>query len=177
MRAALSAITVGDPLPDHPLPGITAHPLSFTVDLTPDAFSRFLSLINLSGYLTVGDALTAEERHLLFRLTEEDHLSGLLSLERFLSLSLFDYALDPRAAEQVLLQSFPSETFQESFLTIQRASPLHTAERAFGDGMGKMLRQAELVPLRFLELEKLSAEETGGRIRADITLHAYSRAK
>lgn len=167
----------------HPLPVETGTPLasqllSFTVTGGEEGIHQLLTLTDLLGVLTVGDALRHEETRVLLARTEAENPAAVVALEQFLSADLLSYARDPKAYEDRLLKSFSSEAFAAEFKSAIQNSLLHDAQQILGGPLGVRLAREKLWPVQAATLEDARLEESaGGMQKLSLTLQMYSREK
>ncbi|MSR86807.1 hypothetical protein EXS70_01390 [Candidatus Peribacteria bacterium] len=178
---SMSEIEVGDPtdvaLPD-PLENLQSRTLHFSAVLRPEGRADLLSILKLSGMLTVGDILSPENIKTLFSLTETQNYAGIVPVEQFLSADVLSYAQDPTLYDQRLSQALSSEEFLKSFKSLLQASGLpHVREFLTGD-LGRTLVAQKLWPVQFMTVEKESLRDRGdGWVEVDLELKAYSRGE
>ncbi len=178
--ASLSPITVGG---RHPpsiagAKSLEAQELSFTLTGTAPGIDTFLSLIDLSGTLTVGDALTGKERDALMTLTESQNYAGIVTVEQFLNTDLLAYARNHQAFEDKVTQALPSESFLSRFHEIVHASRLKDAADTLGGPLGDALGAGTLWPAQFLRADRVTTKELAdGSQEAEVTVVAYSRSE
>lgn len=152
--------------------------LSFSVTVTDDGRRTLEHFIDLSGLLTVQDALTEEQSQHLFALTEDENPAGITALGQFLSTDLFTFLRDPKGSEEHLLSSFSSDAFSATIRSIAE-SAFFREEAAFAKGpVGEAILRQHLWPLPFLETEKLQLTDAGdGWYRLSLVLSTYGRGK
>jgi hypothetical protein len=155
---------------------LTRTPLTLTATLTQEGTDRLLTLLGLTGFLSVGDAFTPEQAGRLFTLTEAENYGGIAAVEQFLSGDFLGYVRDPRAAEHSLLAAFPSERFLQSFRSIIDAAPLGTASRLLNGEWGAALARSGAWPSAFLHVDRVSVERVDGTwSRVTVGVSAYGR--
>jgi hypothetical protein len=149
--------------------------LAVTVTVNDEGLRSLLSLLELSGYLTVSDALRDEELKLLFERTEAENPAGIVTLEQFLATDLLSYAHDPRGYDEKLLRSFPSETFASALKSIVGSSLLQEAKSLFQDSLFTATKK--FWPLPFVTVQKviLGPAQSGGFQEATLSLAVYAR--
>lgn len=179
----MSALEFGEVRP-LTLPGVDAHgaltaqSVSFTAVVRPEGMEQLLSLLNLSGLITVGDALSPADVKELFVLTESENPAGIVSVEQFLSTDLLSYLHDPVAADQRLTQAFPSEEFLTKFRSLLDTSGLAEARALLQKDLLSEIERQTLWPLPFFVLTAIETEEQpGGLIRLSITADVVSRSQ
>ena len=164
---SFSAVTVGSP-EDGKMP------VSFDAVLTQEGLSNLMLFADLSGLLTVSDALSQEDIQHLLALTEQENPSSVAALEHFLSTGLLDYALEPRPYEEQLRKSFSTQA-EPLLRSVLDGSRVRHARELLKD-LGATLRKQNLWPLRLLTVEKATIEaQDGGMVKLEIRLDAYTR--
>jgi hypothetical protein len=131
--------------------------LSFTAH--DDGLKTFLTFVQLAGLLTVGDALSEEERSILLQRTEEENPAGVVALEQFFSTDLLQYAQDSLSYEEQVLRSFSSATFLSAFRSILQSSALREARLFFDSDLGKVLETHNLWPFPFVAIDTIRVEK------------------
>lgn len=172
---SMSAIEVAaaPDLHDSPLQTQT---LRFSAVLKPEGRAQLLSILELSGLLTVGDVLTPEHIATLFGLTERQNYAGIIPVQRFLSADLLSYAQDPRLTDERLAQALPSEEFLTSFKGLLRSAALPQVRDFLTGDLGRSLVAQKLWPVQFMTIERESLKErTDGMVEMELTVKAYSR--
>ncbi len=179
---SMSAIDVGEPGPvtfstevngNSPLQSRTLH---FSAVLRPEGRAQLLSILELSGMLTVGDVLSPENIKTLFSLTEAENVASIVPVEHFLSADLLGYINSPRLYDERLSQALSSEEFLSSFQGLLKSSQLPRVREFLTGDLGRALIAQKLWPVQFITVEKESLEELpDGWQRVDVTLNAYSR--
>ncbi len=157
---SMSSITIGDPTPLSGTPtGMTLNgvPISLSVQGTAEGIHDFLSVIRFSGTVTVGDVLSPRDTQLLLSLTEQENPAAVTSLEQFLDSDLFFYLQEPRSAEEQLLKSFTSPSFETALQAATSGDDMREARRVFAGPLGEALAKERLWPLPLLRLD--SAEQ------------------
>lgn len=153
-----------------------AQPLSFSIEGTEEGVQQFFALLNLSGIVTLGDALTKDEQYALMQKTEEANPAGIVLLGQFLGADFLDYLRDPRTFEDRLRKFFSSEDFTATLQSIHQSPFFQEGQKLFQSPLGKALDQNHLWPVQFLELRESALEElSDGWYRLSVTLSAYSR--
>lgn len=170
----MSDIEIGEEQPDGAL---KSRPIHLTFAANERGVREFMSLIRLSGFLTVGDALTDEERAILIERTEAENPTGVVSLEQFLSTDLLRYALDSRSYEEQLLRSFSSPSFTNAFNSVLQTSILRDARMALGNDLGHVVEEYDLWPFPFLSVDAVRLTKGGaaGWYTVSIQLLVYTR--
>jgi hypothetical protein len=174
----MAPITLGEPVNADGSGALRSRSFSLDVAVRDDGRKTALGLMDLSGLLTVGDALTSEQLQHLFSLTESQNYAGIVPLEKFLSADLYGYARQPQAFEQQLLQSFPSEQFLRDFRGIVDASRLQEARHILGGPLGAILQQQKLWPLPFMQIMSVQEDDQAdGWEHLVAGVEAYARGK
>ncbi len=180
--SSISSITVGDrqQVPTTQKPdgngALESQVLSFTLTGKPEGIHTFLSLLDLTGTLTVGDALTPAEREQLFTVTEKQDYAGIVPLEQFFAVDLPDYARNPRVYDDRLTQALSSEEFLSRFHDIVHGSRLQEAVEVLGGPLGDVLTSQKLWPTQFLGVDQVTVKDVeGGLQQAEVKAKAYSR--
>ncbi len=135
-----------------------AQPLSVSFSVHEEGMRTILTLMELAGLLTVGDALTSEELDILLERTESESATGVLPLEKFLSTDLLDYARNPRLYEERLQKSFSSSSFMEAFRSIIQSSLLRDAKIILSSDIGKNIEKLKLWPIQFVTIEDVQIQ-------------------
>ncbi len=184
---SFSGVSVADPLP-FTLPlarvssGIRSEPLqaqriSFTATVNAQGLSQLQSLLQVSGLITVGDALSSEDIQKLFAITEAQNYSGIVPVEQFLSADLLEYIRDPTVSDRRLTQAFPSEDFLRQFHDLLNSSGLSAVRDALSGGFADELDKQKLWPLPFLILQSIGVVEKKVEwIQVTVSADAISRA-
>lgn len=174
---AVSAVRVGGTVPVSSVDQhFTLMPVSFEVDVNEEGLRSLFLFSDISGLLTVGDALSHEEQALLLSLTEQENPAAISALENFLSESLIAYAHDPKQSQEQLLKSFSSESFAQALRTITRKSRLQEVTRVFNGDFLRAIDAQVLWPLRYLEVAKADIKDNGNnQFHVALTLLAYGR--
>jgi len=152
-----------------------ALPVSFEVTVTQQGMADMLLFTELSGLLTVSDALTQEDIDTMLSVTEQENPASVAALEHFLATDLLRYSEEPRPYEEQLRKSFSpaAENALRSMFDVPR---LRRARDLYSE-MAPVLRQQNLWPLRLVTVEKASAVTEGGMVRLSLTLNAYIRGE
>lgn len=172
---AFSSIDVGQEEPRGE--GLAGVPLTFQASVTPAGAERILGFIRLAGLVTVGDALTTQEKSALIHATEEENPAGIVMLEQFFSTDLFRYAVEPRPVEEQLKRSLQSEGFLTAFSQVTDASLLKDAKEFMQSPLGSALERAHLWPMEFLDIDGMEFHEgsAAGWYRLTLTLSLLRR--
>lgn len=147
----------------------------FVLDVTvADGTSqRFLDLFDISGVLTVNDALTQSERAALIALTERENPAVIAAVEQFLGGDLLQYAKVPQLAESQLFKAVGTDRFEFDVRALIDGSRL----RAFGktalilDG-----GDISLWPLPLFTIMNVHWERAGESERLTLTIRAHGKA-
>jgi hypothetical protein len=170
------ATVSADPVPEGGRGPLSRQTVSFAVVVSPEGADRLLRLLDLTGLLTIGDALTAEETESLFLLTESENYAGIVAVEKFLSTDLAAYAADPRPADDQLFKAFSSELFLSEFRTLLANTRLQHARELLGGEWGKAFGAQRVWPVQFLERESVGIERLpDGWVRLTLRMAAVSR--
>ncbi len=170
----MSAIKAGDAVVSE-TDGVRAYPLKFEVDVTEEGLKQLLSVLHLSGFLTIGDALQTDEIHRLLTLTEEEDPSSVSVVESFLSTPLIRYAREPKPYEAQMQRSFASPAFAAAFSDLVQHSLLQDAREILGGDIGRVLTEQRLWPTRFLTVEQVSIQtKEKGSIHMMLEIRAYA---
>lgn len=178
----MSPIDISDPeaaMPENPAAGtpqLLSRTLRFSATLRPEGRAQLLSIFDLSGMLTVGDALSPDDISALFRMTEVYNYAGIIPVEQFLSSDLLDYANNPTIPESRLKQAISSEEFLGAFHAMLDRSRLPRLRDFLKGDLGRALAAQKLWPVQFMTVEKESMEEMpDGWVKMELTVKAYSR--
>ncbi len=179
LAKSFTAIELGDPTPvTFSDVTLMRQPLSFTIVVTEEGAHKLLALLDLTGLLTVGDALTQQEIDRLFALTEAENFAGITDMEQFLSTDLLSYVRDPRPAEDRLFKAFSSETFLESFRAVLGTSSVQGAKDLLGGAWGSALIRNRVWPGPMVMTDSVTQEQQGdGWVTLTLQLSAYGRNK
>lgn len=155
---------------------LRARPLHMTLTVSEGGLRSFLTFIDLAGTLTVGDALSPTEQAELFRQTEAETPTAIVPLEQFLSTDLLAYAKDTKPHVERLQRAFSSESFERTFLSLERSSLLGKAVEHLRGPIGTALEAHDLWPVQFLTAEKTSLRELpDGFWEINVEVLAWSR--
>lgn len=169
----LSPVQVGDEMQSG---DVMKTPVSFEADVTADGLRTLFLFQDLSGLLTVSDALTADEQSELLHLTEQENPAAITALETFLSTDLLTYAKAPQVTQDQLFRSFSSDVFADSFSRITEQSDLGAIAELLSGPLARTLEAQKLWPLRFLMPVKSAIRQTGeNQYHIAVTWEAYSR--
>lgn len=170
---SMSPIEVGDPVESD---GLRERTLMFSAILRPEGRGQLLSILRLSGLLTVGDVLSRDDIRTLFTLTENQNYTGIVPVKQFLSADLLGYALDPTVPEARLKQAMSSEEFLSAFQSLLDRSGLSSVTRILTSDLGRTLAGMKLWPVQFMTMEKESVEEKeDGWEEVRLTMKVFSR--
>ncbi len=175
---SMSQVAVGEAVPTAEGQNVLAAPVSVSFTVTRQGLQSVLLFFELSGFLTVGDALTPVEREQLLLLTERENAAGLPALEDFLRTPLLTYARGSQAARDELTRNFGSESFAVELERVIAGSRLPQVRYLLGGTFGSALQEANLWPLRFMTVDRteVSPGPAGGLYVLSLSLSAYSRA-
>ena len=115
---SLSSISVGDTeAADLTLTGATLNmrTLDVSMEVTQDGLEDFLHATDLSGLLTVADALSKDQITKLLALTERENPMGVIALQQYFSTDLVEYLRHADLYDRRLLAGFSSGTFASDF--------------------------------------------------------------
>jgi hypothetical protein len=172
----ISAITVGDPEHVASSGTLLRRPLSFAVTVRQDKLQHILSAFDLSGLLTVQDALTTQQLQDLFTLTEAENPAGIVALGQFLSADLLQYLREPRPVDEHFIGSFSSNAFA-SLVQHLATTPFFKEGRAYLAIAGDAWEKGSLWPAPFLSVQSVKAEAAGdGWVRLTLHLASYGRS-
>ncbi|MBM3230906.1 hypothetical protein FJZ28_01105 [Candidatus Peregrinibacteria bacterium] len=136
--------------------GLRAQTVSLEFIAHEDAMRSVLLLIRLAGLMTVGDALSEQERALLLQAVETENPAGIIALEEFLSVQLQDFAENPKLYEDQLLRSFSTPAFLNTFHAAIRSSLLREAQELLSSDLGGVLVRYKLWPLQIMTVDTVS---------------------
>jgi hypothetical protein len=148
LLTSMEPIAVGDPVLE-PIGGsnqqmLESRTLTLTATLQPQGRLKLFSILQMSGLLTVGDALSSTDIKTLFDLTENQNYAGIIPVEQFLSADLQDYAADPTIPEERLKQAMSSEEFLSAFHHLLDNSQLPAIVAFLKGDLGRALLQQKL---------------------------------
>lgn len=148
---------------------------TFTVSI--QGVSSLVTMLRLSGLLTVADALPSEALQDLLRPLEATHPADIVALEQFLATDLRAYAEQPRVYEDRLLNSVGATGFRDVFSTVYKSSLLPEAQQFFEGETGKHLAQKGLWPSPFLLIKNLSvgSHDAQGFAEVIINMETFTR--
>lgn len=153
-------------------------PFSVTMEISGDGIHRVGTILDIAGWLTIGDALTNEDRARLFDFSEEENPASVVALEQFLSTDLLRYAQDPKSYEEQVNRSFVSPLFEREFSHILQKSVFRDIRESLGGELGLRLSERRLWPLRFMTVESALIEKIKeDYFRLKLILVAYSRVE
>ncbi len=184
---SMSPIEIGEPT-DTKLPadapasakqsgeGLQSRPIHFSMTVRPEGRAQVMAILEMSGMLTVGDALSPEDIAKLFTLTESDKYASIVPFEQFLANDLLAYLQAPRVYDERLAQALSSSTLLSSFRSLVQSSRLPQVRDYLLGDLGRALIAQKLWPVQLVMVEKETLEELpGGWERVELTLRAYSR--
>ncbi len=183
MLRSMSAVTIGDPGEEIITPGGGEKPetlwkqqVHLSAVLNADGKNELLSLLDMSGVLTAGDALSSTDVENLFDLTEQQNYAGIVPIEQFLSADLENYVDDPTIYDARLTQALPSEEFLTAFKKLLASSRLESMKQTLQSDLGRTIRGRKLWPVQMLVLRRETEEDQGdGWTKVDLMLEAYGR--
>lgn len=145
--------------------------------LSREGVRELLTLIDLSGTLTVADALTDGERTELYEYVERSNPAGIADIEEFLSTDIMEYMAEGRSYEQKMLRSFSDETLSNAILNVIHSSRLKDAKRLLGGPMGAVLNDQQLWPMPLMTLEEVRLKAGGapGWFEAEVHIAIFQR--
>lgn len=176
---SMSAIEISDPQTvDEPgMSGLQARTLTFDAVLRKEGREQLFGIIDWSGLLTVGDALSPDDVEKLFALTESENRATIVPIEAFLSADLLEYIKEPRLIDATLERSLPSQEFLAEFRTLLKTSRFERAKEFLQGDLGRTLIARKLWPVQFLTVEQEELETLPeGWEKVRLTLKAHSRA-
>ncbi len=175
-EAHASAVSFGDPVPmEHDL---VRQPVTFSVIVTPEGLDAWLSFIDLLGYVTVADALSADDIRLLTTSAETENPLAIDALQKFLSMDLAAYAADPRGYRDRLLGSVSGGGFAAALQGALSTPLFDEAARFFAGDVGRAIADQKLWPMPYATLDTLSVEPAdGGMERVAFVLRRVGRGE
>ena len=153
--STMTKIDIGNPVQQG---NVHTRPVQLSFAAHDQGLQTFLSFVRLAGLLTVGDALSADERALLIQRTEEENPTGIVALEQFFSADLLDYATNARSYEQQVLRSFSSSSFHSAFRSVTQSSLLQEARMLFDSDFGAIVEQHGVWPFPFFAIDTIRVE-------------------
>ncbi|MDA0375816.1 MAG: hypothetical protein O3A80_00705 [bacterium] len=154
LLAEMSDLSISEPLKSED--GSMSRTVSVEFAAHEDGLKTIMLLVQLSGLLTIGDVLTAQEIDLLVDRIEQENPSGIVALEQFLSADLLRYAENPKTYEEQLRRSFSSATFLNLFENVLRTSLLREVKNLLHSDLGEILSGYKLWPLQLMVVEEVS---------------------
>ncbi len=148
----MSDISIGDVQTDED--GVDSRNVSIDFVLHDEGLQTILTLVRLSGLLTVGDVLTEDEIALLIDRIEQENPSGIIAFEQFLSADLLRYAEDPKAYEEQLKRSFGNTSVVNAFENVLRVSLLRDVRKILHSDLGTVLQSYKLWPMQLMTLNQ-----------------------
>lgn len=136
---------------------IAAYPVTVEFTAQRQGLQSLQTLIDVSGLLTIGDALSPDERARLIDATEAENPAGIVALEQFLGTDLLQYFREPRPIDDQLLKAFGVSAFEATLRDVIRSSLLSEGHRVLGGSLGKTLSEARLWPLQMMRVERIEA--------------------
>ncbi|OGJ55121.1 hypothetical protein A3D11_03555 [Candidatus Peribacteria bacterium RIFCSPHIGHO2_02_FULL_49_16] len=164
------------PLSDGSTEILSVHPLTVTIETSQEMVDDISHLIQLAGFLSVGDILREKELLKLLIMTEEENPSGIVTMEHFFGADLLEYSQNPHSFEEQIRRSFVSEALLATFAHMLKTSlePIHLllAGRA-----GQLLESSDMWPSRLFVMQSIASRMLPNeRIRLHMKLEAYSRS-
>jgi hypothetical protein len=138
--------------------GLQMTPVRISMTLHKDGIAAWTTLARLCGMLTVADAFTPDERTRLLRQTEIENPAAIVALEQYLNTDLLSYIREPRSADDQLLRSFSSQSFERAFRDVLRSSLLPDAERLVGGAFADALHARKLWPMQMMDIRSIGLE-------------------
>lgn len=170
----VSAVSVGER--EEGIEGTSILPMTFTAHVTRNGWKKLMLFINVSGLMTVGDTVEADELAELLSLTEQENPATVAALEQFFSVDILRYAAEPRPFEEALLKSFSTDVALRGVRTFL-SNPHLQAMRDLLGPMSDTLRANRLWPLQFLQIQETSQHvRDDGTLDVTVTIGAYGRA-
>ncbi len=156
LLSSASPVEFGDAEPA--IDGIQRTPVRIAMSLHKDGIAAWTTFVRLCGMLTVADALTPEERTRILRQTEIENPAAIVALEQYLNTDLLTYIREPRPADDQLLRSFSSQSFERALRDILRSSMLPDAERVIGGAFAEKLHARKLWPMQMMDIRSIGLE-------------------
>ncbi len=181
LLSSMSPMQIGEP-EDVVLPGqgpepLQARTISFSMVIRPEGRAQFMTILELSGMITVGDALSPENLRDIFALTEGQNFASIVPIEQFLAVDLLSYLQEPRLHDERLAQALGSRPMIDGVRSILQSSRLPQVRDYLLGDLGRTIVAQKFWPVQFITIERESlSETTGGWETLDLTLKAYSRA-
>jgi len=155
---------------------VEATPLHIEAEMTPEGVDRLIGFFEISGMMTIADALSREEVRELIKRTEEEDPSGITVLEQFLSTDLLRYAREPDIYESLVTRSFASPAFTASFQRTISSPRLAQARSILGGEFGTFLGKQRLWPLRAMAIRTIRiTPKNAEAVNVVLDAEAYSR--
>lgn len=158
--------------------GLNSQSMTLEATLHEDGMAALQTFVRLSGLLSVADALMPEERSRLLVQTETENPAAIVALEQFLNTDLMNYLREPRPAEEQLLKSFSSQSFERAFREVLRGSLLADAGRLLTPELAKAFVEARLWPMQLMDIDAMSLESGSapGWYRVKVKVVLYMRS-
>lgn len=154
------------------------YPVDVTLTVTRDIADDVLLFFEHAGALHVYDVLSPAERNVLVQASEQENVTGIASLEQFFATDLLTYARDTRAIEDRVLGSFSSPAFLETFLEVRNDAVLSMYRRFLGGDLGRELKEEQLWPLQFLQIDTAAMRFLGpDTVRIALSMQLVERTK
>jgi hypothetical protein len=157
--------------------GLMRTPVRMTVALHEEGIGALTTFVRLCGLLTLADAFTPAERTRLLRQTEIENPAAIVALEQYLHTDLLSYLEEPRSAEEQLLRSFSSQSFERAFREVLRTSLLPSAQRVVDLQFARSLREGMLWPMQMMDITALELHAGGapGWYTAQVEIGLYTQ--
>ena len=176
LLTVISPIAFGETRPGPE--GMKEQSVTLELAMHQEGIEALQTFVKLSGLLSVADALSSEERSRLLLQTELENPAAIVALEQFLNTDLLSYLREPRPAEEQLLKSFSSQSFERAFRDVVRTSLLADAGRLLSPAFTDKLSAARLWPMQMMDIESLELEagrsEGWYRVKLEILLYMRS---
>ncbi len=159
---SLSSISVGDTeAADLTLTGATLNmrTLDVSMEVTQDGLEDFLHATDLSGLLTVADALSKDQITKLLALTERENPMGVIALQQYFSTDLVEYLRHADLYDRRLLAGFSSGTFASDFASIVHPAFVDGQALVGKKGISDLFSQQGFWPMPFLEVKKAEVSD------------------
>lgn len=130
--------------------------ITLEVPLHSSAVAIWTQLVELSGIVTVHDALSAQDRLALLRYTELHNPAALPDIEAFFSLPLLEYGSDADLHIRRLMRSFNDDVFTELIELAILSPHMQGANTLFSGSLGELFTQNSLWPMPFMQLHELT---------------------
>ncbi len=173
-----SSIELGDEQPaDLTLTGseLNTRSVDVSMEVTQAGLEDVLHALDLSGRMTVSDALSQDQIQRLLTLTERESPTGVVALQQYLATDLLKYLRDPETYDRRLLSNFSSDTFPQEFTKITQ-SAFAGSIALMKSGMHGTFSQSGFWPMPFLETKQAEVSDLdGGWMRLTLHLAMFAR--